>query len=665
MGKVLPYGSWPSPISAALIVEQAVSIGEVAVGVEDVWWSELRPAEGGRVAVVRQRPGGEPVDVLPEGFSARTRVHEYGGGAWWLHDEVLFFTNWADQRLYRLESGGVPRALTPEPELPAGARYADGRVTVDGRLVICVRELHRPDGEPVNEIVAIDAHQGGDPVVLVSGPDFVSFPRVSPDGRRLCWTQWNHPDMPWDATELWVAELVEEGGSLALSAPRAVAGGPGESIFQPEWAPDGSLLFVSDRRDWWNLYGIAARDLEPSSSSDHPPVEPVVVLEGDIGVPQWVFDLSRYALLADGRVLVAFARDGVDHLAVAGRGDGGEWTVQQLSSPFTAVSSVRAFGDGAVLVGASFTEEASVVLTELPPGSDSIEVVRLRPPRDLGVDQRWFSVPEPVTFPTTGGGHAHALLYRPTNPEVSAPEGERPPLVVISHGGPTSAARPQLNLTVQYWTSRGLAVADVNYRGSSGYGRRYRDALAGQWGVVDVDDCTAVASHLAAHGEVCGERLAIRGSSAGGFTTLCALVFRDVFDAGASLYGVSDLEALARDTHKFEARYLDRLIGPYPEARERYVERSPVHHAERIDCPLIVFQGLEDVIVPPDQAEVLVAALRAKGMPVAYLAFEGEQHGFRQAATIRRVLEAELYFYARVFGFDLADPVDPVEIENL
>ncbi|WP_208026951.1 S9 family peptidase [Rhabdothermincola sediminis] len=665
MTRLLPYGSWPSPISAGLIVEHAVSIGEVAVGTDDVWWSELRPQEGGRVAVVRHRPGGEQLDVLPEGWSARTRVHEYGGGAWWLHDDALFFANWADQRLYRLDGHGSPRPLTPEPPRPGADRYADGRVTVDGRFVVCVRERHRDGAEPVNELVALDAHDGGEPAVLVSGPDFVSFPRLSPDGRRLCWTQWNHPDMPWDATELWVAELEERSGSLALAGARPVAGGPGESIFQPEWVADGSLLFASDRNDWWNLYRLPAAHLDATTDSGSPPeAEAVVVVDGDIGVPQWVFGLSRYAPLADGRLLVACARDGVDHLLVAEQTAGG-WVTHPLDTPFTAISAVHAFGEGAVLVGASFTVEPSVVVASIPAGGGSIDVAHLRPPRRLGVDERWFSVPEPVTFPTADGEQAHALLYRPTNLEVRAPDGERPPLVVISHGGPTAAARPQLNLTIQYWTSRGLAVADVNYRGSSGYGRRYREALAGRWGIADVEDCTAVASFLAARGDVAADRLAIRGSSAGGFTTLCALAFHDVFDAGASLYGVSDLEALARDTHKFESRYLDRLVGPYPAARDRYVERSPIHHADRIGCPVIVFQGLEDEIVPPDQAEVLVAALRAKGLPVAYLAFEGEQHGFRRAETIERVLEAELYFYGRVLGFDLADPVEPVEIENL
>ncbi len=653
----LPYGSWPSPISAALIVDAASSVGEVHVGTDDVWWSELRPHEAGRVVVVRHRPGGEAVDVIPEGFSARTRVHEYGGGAWWLHADALFFANWTDQRLYRVDGEAAPRALTPAPVAGTDARYADGRVTADGRWVVCVREWHGPGGEPANEIVAIDAHDGGEPRVLVSGPDFVSFPRPSPDGRRLCWTQWNHPDMPWDATELWVADLADDLDGIELTGRRLLAGGPGESVGQPSWAPDGGLLFVSDRSNWWNLYRFTVAQLDGESLGEPQHLAPV---NGEIGVPQWVFDQSRYTVLDDGRVLCAIAERGLDRLAVIdadGRG------MTPIDGPFTSISSIRPYGRGAVLIGASPTSEPIVAALGLD--TPAIQVGSLRTGRTVGVDPIWFSEPVAITFPTTDDAVAHALLYRPTNPDTRAPEGTAPPLVVIGHGGPTSAARPQLNLTIQYWTSRGFAVADVNYRGSTGFGRRYRDALLGEWGVADVADCVAVARHLVEQGEVAADQLAIRGGSAGGFTTLCALAFHDTFRAGASLYGVTDLEALARDTHKFESRYLDGLVGPYPEQRDRYVERSPINHTSGLSCPLIVFQGLEDEIVPPSQAEMLIEALRAKGLPYAYLAFEGEQHGFRQAATIQRVLEAELYFYAQVFGFTLADPLPPVDIENM
>ncbi len=677
-GPELPYGSWPSPLTADLIVESATSPGEVLAGLDDAWWSEMRPSEGGRVAIVRHRPGGERIDVLPEGFSARTGVHEYGGGAWWLHDDALFFANAADQRLYRLDAGVAPRPLTPEPTAsaaesgstaPGGARYADGRVTVDGRWVVCVRELHHDDGSrPSNELVAIPAHEGGQPLVLVTGPDFVSDPRPSPDGRMLCWLQWDHPNMAWDGTELWVADLLDGPDSISLANPRRVAGSRDESITQPSWAPGGDLILLSDRSGWWNLYRVAAGELRASTPGTEPAARPLAPVEAEIGVPQWVFGMSRYAFLADGRILVALTKDGIDHLAVVGI-DG--LTITGIPTPHTSWSSLRAFGSGAIALAGSPDREPEVVMLDVPSDPRSTRLVPLRPARDLGIGPEWFSLPEPIEFPTTpdvdGGPDAvaHALLYRPTNPGVTGPAGTAPPLVVISHGGPTSSARPQLNLTIQYWTSRGIAVVDVNYRGSSGFGRAYRRALDGRWGVADVDDCVAAARHLAALGEADPERLAIRGSSAGGLTTLSALTFRDQFAAGASLYGVTDLEALARDTHKFEARYLDSLVGPYPEARETYEARSPIHHTELLSCPLIIFQGSEDAVVPPSQAEAMVQALGEKGIPFAYLLFEGEQHGFRQAATIRRVLEAELYFYGRVLGFTPADDLEPVAIENL
>jgi dipeptidyl aminopeptidase/acylaminoacyl peptidase len=658
----LPYGSWSSPITSDLIVEAAVSIGELWVGTDDVWWSEMRPHEQGRVAIVRHRPDDEQRDALPAELSARTRVHEYGGGAWWLHDDALFVANWIDQRLYRIDAESAPRVLTPEPSAPGGARYADGRVTPDGRWIVCVRELHAANGaghrEPVNEIVALHAHDGGVPAVLASGPDFVSSPRVSPDGRHLCWTQWDHPNMPWDGTELWLGDLHDDTDGIAVTEPRRVAGGTTESVIQPSWSRQGDLLFLSDRTGWWNLYRIGAEGTEGSES-------PRALVDGEIGVPPWVFGQSRYAELTDGRILCAFARDGFDHLGVAEPGD---TTVHPVTSPFTSLASLQSFGNGAVLVGASATEEPTVALVDLPSGSTTPRLSTLRPPRELNVDRAFLSVPESVTFPTGTAdepAHAHALYFPPTNPDHVGSPGERPPLVVLSHGGPTSAARPQLNLAIQYWTSRGLGVVDVNYRGSTGYGREFRDALDGRWGIADVVDCIEAARFLVERGDVDGSRLAIRGGSAGGYTTLCALTFHDAFSAGASLYGVADLEALARDTHKFEARYLDDLIGPYPEARDRYIERSPIHHVDGIDCPVILFQGLEDEIVPPSQAETMVEALRRKRLPVAYLTFEGEQHGFRLAANIKRVVEAELYFYSQVFQFELADDVEPVVIENL
>ena len=667
MRVVSAYGSWSTPITSELVVKAAAGLGGVALDGDAVWWSELRPEEGGRTQLVRWRAG-ETAEALPDGVNARTAVHEYGGGAWWVRDGRVWFTDWADQRLYTLDAtagpaGVAPVPVTPEPAIPRGDRWADGDVSDDGRWLVVVREHHPGESEAVNELVVVDTTGELEPRVLVSGPDFVADPRLSPDGSQLCWLRWNHPDMPWDATELCVAGLTWSDEGPAVGATRVVAGAEGgESVFQPRWADDGSLWFVSDRTGWWNLYRRLP-DAEPDAA-----VEPMVLLEGEIGVPQWVFGQSRYAFLDDGHVVFAYQHDGVDHLAVR-TADGG---VDDLDVPYTSIASVQADGNDVVFVGASATTEPAVVRLRLRmrldnAGAGVLGEQVLRPPRDLGLEPSWFSVPEPISFPTSGDRTAHALFYPPTNPKAGGPAGELPPLLVLIHGGPTAAARPMLQLGTQYWTSRGFAVVDVNYGGSTGYGREFRDQLRGNWGVVDLDDCEAAALALAGDGRVDAERLCIRGGSAGGYTTLAVLAFRDTFAAGASHYGVADLEALAVETHKFESRYLDGLIGPYPEARDVYVERSPIHHLDGFDRPLAVFQGLEDEIVPPSQSEAIVGALRERGVPVAYVPFEGEQHGFRQAANIRRALDGELSFYSQVFGFPLppGEPIDTVPVDNL
>jgi dipeptidyl aminopeptidase/acylaminoacyl peptidase len=644
---VLPYGSWPTPITSELVVRAAASLGGVAVDGADVWWSELRPEEGGRTVLVRNG-----VDVLPAPWNARTAVHEYGGGAWWVgpgsgasplgERGVAYFSEWTDQRLYRLVPGEDPVAITPEPEIPRGDRYADGVVDAKGD-VWYVREHHTPGGGPidvVNEVV----RQAPDRefAVHVSGPDFVSDPRPSPDGEHTAWLEWDHPAMPWDGTRLMVDGVL-------------VAGGPSESVSQPRWGPDGWLYFISDRTDWWNLYRWR-------SGGD---VEPVVVVDAEIGVPQWVFGQSRYDFLDDStgqtRIVLAYQRDGLDRLAVY---DGS--ALHDLDLPYTSIASVVAAGSDVLFVGASATAEAALVRVRVD-GTEAAHSQILRPARDLGLDAEWFSVPEAIDYPSTNGRTAHALYYAPTSPTHEGPPDERPPLIVFIHGGPTAAARPMLQLGIQYWTSRGLAVVDVNYGGSTGYGRQYRELLDDSWGIVDVDDCDAAARWLADQGLVDGDRLCIRGGSAGGYTTLAALAFRETFAAGASHYGVADLEALATETHKFESRYLDGLIGEYPAQRDRYIERSPIHHLDRFDRPLIVLQGLEDEVVPPNQAEMIVSALDEKRVPVAYVTFEGEQHGFRQAANIRCALDSELSFYAQVLRFELpaSEGIDPVEVRNL
>lgn len=639
---MLPYGSWPTPITSELVVRSARLPNGLQVDGTDVWWSEGRPEEAGRFAVLRRGTDGTVTEVVTAPSSARTSVHEYGGGAWWVAGGVLWFADWATQRLHRLVPGSEPVALTPEPQVPRGLRYADGRLSPDGTTLLCVQERHHDDGrEPTNTIVRLDAHEPSLPEIVVDGPDFVADPRWRADGGAFCWLEWDHPDMPWDASRL----VVDEGGTRTV-----VAGGDQrESVCGPAWAPDGSLWFSADRTGFWSLYRW------PPGGE----VETVLDLGKDIGFPQWVFGKRCVAFLPDGAVAIVYLDGGVQRLAVLDA-DGG---VRDLDLPLTLIDDIAPWGDGIVAIAASPTTEPHVVEIALAgPRAGGVEV--LVPPRDLGVDAAWFPEPEAVEFPTAGGVTAHALLYRPTNPTAAAPEGERPPLLVLIHGGPTAAARPFLQVSLAYWTSRGFAVVDVNYRGSVGYGRAYRDLLQGQWGVADVEDCAAVCRHLVERGEVDPQRLCIRGGSAGGFTTLAALAFTDVFAAGASHYGVADLGVLAADTHKFESRYLDGLVGPWPEARATYEARSPIFHADQIDCPLAVFQGLDDPIVPPNQAEMIVDAVRAKGVPVAYVAFPGEQHGFRQAANIRAALDGELSFYAQVLGFELPpeEGISPIDL---
>jgi dipeptidyl aminopeptidase/acylaminoacyl peptidase len=648
-----PYGSWPSPITAELVVRAAAGLGDVQVDPSTgaIWWSESRPEQGGRIALMRRTPDGTTSEIIPSDMSARTRVHEYGGRPWWVHDGSVWFTNWDDQRIWRLDPdrAAAPHPVTPEPPIRHAWRYADGIVSPDGRWIVCVRESHaaadgRPYDEARNEIVTLPADGTTEPVAIVAGSDFVAAPRLDSSGTTLAWLVWDHPRMPWDGTELWIAELDLTGPLPHLRSPQFVAGGPDESLVQPEWTTDGDLLVVSDRNDWWNLYRVDRRGGLVS----------LAPVDADVATPMWVFGQSRYAVLDDGTIAMALASSGSDRLALLT-----ESGLAPVPVPFDSISAVRAVPGGIVCIGASFTSEPAVIRIGLGPELD-IEI--LRPPRDLGLDPAWLSSPNPISFPTSGGRTAHALYYPPTNPTCEGPDEERPPLLVSIHGGPTGSARSQLVLGTQFWTSRGIGVVDVNYGGSTGYGRPFRRQLDGQWGVVDVDDCVAAAEHLVAEGLADPDRLLIHGGSAGGFTTLSALAFRETFSAGASSYGVADLQALARDTHKFESRYLDGLIGPLPEAEAIYRERSPIHHLDGFDRPLIVFQGAEDEIVPPDQSQAIVDALAAKGVPVAYLVFDGEQHGFRQAANIRRSLEAELWFYGAMLGFEPADDVEPVPV---
>ncbi|MGH9802208.1 MAG: prolyl oligopeptidase family serine peptidase [Blastocatellia bacterium] len=658
--KTAPYGSWRSPITSDLIVAGTVRLGQVELDGDDVYWVEGRPAEKGRNVIVKRSADGKTVDLTPTPFNARTLVNEYGGGSFTVSEGEVFFSNFADQRLYRISPNPEAQAVTSESKF----RYADGVVDRGRNRFICVREDHSIAGqEAVTNLVAIDL-ASGEQTVLAEGNDFYSSPRLSPDGNQLAWLAWNHPNMPWDGSELWLADVRADG---SLANKTLIAGGVSESVFQPEWSPDGELYFVSDPSGWWNLYRWRAGKAEA-----------VCPMEAEFGLPQWVFGMSTYGFVSAKLIVCAYIQNGFSKLALI---DAEQGRIETIESPYTQIDGIRCGAGKAVFFAGSPNEPSAIV------GFDSAtrQFEILRRSSELAIDSGYVSIPQAVEFPVstasgserglaentlpTGRGTdsatSHGFFYPPQNKDCAAPVNERPPLLVMIHGGPTSAAFATLKLGIQYWTSRGIAVLDVNYGGSTGYGRAYRERLKGNWGVVDVDDCVNGARFLAEQGLVDGNRLAITGGSAGGYTVLCALAFRDVFKAGASHYGVSDLAALEIDTHKFESRYTHSLVAPYPERADLYRERSPIHHTDKLNAPVIFFQGLEDKVVPPNQSEMMVEALRRKKLPVAYVTFEGEQHGFRQAANIKRALDGELYFYSRIFGFELADAVEPVPIENL
>jgi dipeptidyl aminopeptidase/acylaminoacyl peptidase len=639
---IAPYGSWKSPITSDLIVAGTIGLSDVVVSGDNIYWIESRPAERGRRSIQRRSADGEIRELTPSEFNVRTRLHEYGGAAYEVDNDTIYFQNFADQLMYRHDAGSAPRPITT-----SGIFYADFRIDKHRNRLVSIQEDHGiSDIEAVNTLVSLNPSgpnaDGG--VTMVSGADFLSNPRLSPDGQRMAWLEWSHPNMPWDAAELWVGDVDVEG---AIHNGRKIAGGNGSSVFQPEWTPAGDLIFVDDRSGWWNFYRYRNGEIEH-----------LLDMEAEFGSPLWVVGMTTYVVVSGDRIICTYSQNGFSHLGDLNLATG---KFSQIPTPFTEVDSIATNGTIVAFVAGSPNAPNGLYQHDLRTG----ETTLIRSASTVTIDPEYLSDPELVTFPTSDDQIAHGFLYLPKNKDFAAPDDELPPLIVTSHGGPTSAATTSLRLPFQFWTSRGFALLDVDYRGSTGYGRPYRDALRGTWGIYDVDDCVYGAKYLVEQGVVDGERLAVRGGSASGYLTLAALTFRDTFDAGCALYGISDLEVMALETHKFESRYLDGLVAPYPEGIDIYKERSPLYHIDQLNTPLILFHGLEDKVVPPNQSEMIYDALKEKGVPVALVLYEGEQHGFRQAANIKRTLDGELYFYSRIFGFEPADPIEPIPIANL
>jgi dipeptidyl aminopeptidase/acylaminoacyl peptidase len=640
-----PCGAWASPITAAVVAAGSTPLSGVLLDGADLYWLAGRAAEGGRTTLLRQR-GTEAAELTPAPFNVRTRVHEYGGGAVLAANGTVWFSHYADNRIYRIGQDGEAQPVSRGAQLGSAGcalRYADFVLDAARQRLIGVREDHsKGDTYPVNTVCAIGFD--GAETVLVDGNDFYSSPRLSPDGSQLAWLSWDHPRMPWQGTELWLADVLADG---TLVNGRLIAGGANEAIVQPEWSPGGTLYFVSDRSGWWNLHRY-----------DHGVVHPVCPRDAEFGGPHWVFGNSMYGFRSEGEIVCTYIEGGVSKLA---RLDTASGVLTAIDTPYQEIRELRVAGDTLVLLAGAPTVAAEVVRIDLASGRREVLARSIEQLPDVG----YLSVPQSISYPSSGGRSTYAFYYPPANADYEPLPGELPPLMVIGHGGPTSMASSTLKLATQFWTSRGIAVLDVNYGGSTGFGRAYRDLLKEQWGVVDVEDCVAGARYLADQGLVDRERLVIRGGSAGGLTTLCALAFHDVFKAGASYYGVSDLKGLDADSHKFESHYNEYLIAPKDRADAVYAERSPINHTDKLRRPMIFFQGLDDKVVPPPQSEVMVEALRARGVPVAYLTLEGEGHGFRKADSIARTLEAELVFYLRVFGIPVPAELPKVEIENL
>ncbi|MCB1614732.1 MAG: S9 family peptidase, partial [Pseudomonadales bacterium] len=657
-----PYGSWASPVSSQTLTEKSISISQLRHENTALYWVESRPEERGRNCIV-QYCNNAYRDITPSPINVRTRVHEYGGQAYCVHDDIVYFSCHDDQRIYKTDTRcepSRPEALTAENLGSFADHFFD---TVYNRL-LCIREApaQKTDAEPVASIVAIDP-VSGEIQTLISGDDFYANIQVSPDGKHMSWLSWNHPAMPWDDTTLWLADIDHQG---LPSAPRKIADNSNVSLFQPQWGLKNDIFFVSDQSGWWNIHRYYLNTGEEIN---------LLPMEAEFGLPQWVFGMSTYQVVDEDTLACCYTADG-------------EWQLALLSisknkltpladKKFNWFSDLHYMNGNLVYLCGNSFEPPILVMQSIHKTADKHMVekdearkhvlphrIQLRNTSPANLPQAYFSIPEKITFSTGEEQHAHAFFYPPKNPDYKSAANEKPPLIVLCHGGPTGATEMLYNLKIQFWTSRGFAVVDVNYRGSTGYGRHYRDSLKGQWGIADVEDCVNAARYLVEQNRVDPERLAIKGSSAGGFTVLCALTFHDIFKAGASYYGIGDLDALLKDTHKFESRYLDSLIAPYPAQAARYHERSPINFSEQLNCPCIFLQGMKDRVVPPNQAKKMVEALKKQNIPVALVLFDDEAHGFRQAANIQKAIEAELYFYARVFGFAVADKLEPINIHN-
>jgi acetyl esterase/lipase len=645
---IADYGNWPSPITPSSLVEGVRGIGSLQYDSGFVYWLESRPEEAGRQTIMRWHQDSGVEEILPAPFNARSRVHEYGGTSYAVYGNVIWFSHFDDQRLYRIIPGSDPQPITAESSVNSALRFAACTPDISRNRLICVREDHRAEGEPRNELVAVSmdgSDQQGE--ILFTQSDFVSAPQLSSDGLSIAFVSWSHPNMPWDNTTLWSANFQQDGSLCNLTQHNVDTQ---ESVIDPKWSDSGELYALTDRSNWWSLHRVSGNKFETVAHHEN---------DVEIGGPMWTLGTSYYDFIDGNSAVTVMNRGGVEHLSILDLEGNGSSTI-----PIPCLTGVGSMvlADERIMAVLKYTNKPSVLVSFKTDGTDFL-VIRTT---SNSADPAWSSPYQLVTFPTgDGNAVAHGIYLPPQNPDVGAPAEQTPPLIVTVHGGPTGVSSPGYSLAQQFWTSRGFAILDLNYRGSTGFGREYRRALYGNWGIADVEDAVAGAKWLSDQKLADPARLIIRGGSAGGFTVLAAHAFHNTFSAGASHYGVSDLTILAKETHKFESRYIDQMIGPYPEFAHVYQERSPINHLDNFNAPLIMLQGLEDNVVPPNQSEMIFEALKTRAIPTAYVSFEGEGHGFRKAENIVHAIQAELYFYSKVLNMSVADDLPELNIENL